>query len=270
MTEQIDRAKAERARQRIHEDSRDYDALYAAWKAENCGYRRAAELARITPKRARRLWEKGVPRAGLPSIRDISQGRARLPDSHAAALEAPAEAQRAVRKVVQNAAHTAAADVAHDIALAMHQMTEAQTRLYLQGAKALEEEGALVDNARRTALTMLGRLITVVRSSGPMMEMLAARISTEAPEMTIPQAFGYTSKLLTVGNQIIDLGESAISLRRKLLGEAEQTIAIQHAGQVELSHEDAQRELEAVAALIEQANNAAALTVIDGGLEETG
>jgi hypothetical protein len=270
MSEHADYEKDERAAQRLRADRRDYDALYAAWVAERCGFRKAAQMANVTPKRARRLWEKGVPKAALPPILAISRGEANLPDDHAAALEAPRATQKAVKAVVDTAARTAAAGVAHDIATAMHQMTDAQTKLFLQSAKALEEESALVDNARRTALTMLGRLITVVRSSGPMMEMLAARISTEAPEMTIPQAFGYTSKLLTVGNQIVDLGESAISLRRKLMGEAEQTIAIQHAGQVELSREDAQRELEMVAALIEQANEAAALTVIDGGMESAG
>ena len=264
MSDTTELPKEEKARQRMMEDKRDYHALYAAWRAEDCGYRKAAQLACVTPKRARRLWEKGVPKLDLPSIRDISQGKAKLPDSHAAALEAPAEAQKAVSAVVKNAAQTAAAAVTHDIATAMHQMTEAQTKLYLQGAKALEEEGVLVDNARRTALTMLGRLITVVRSSGPMMEMLAARISAEAPDMTIAQAFSYTSKLVSVGNQIVDLGENAITLRRKLLGEAEQVIGIQHAGTVELSREDAQRELEAVAAMLEQANSMAALTVIDG------
>ena len=260
-----DRVREERATARMRADVVDYDALYAAWKTESCGYRRAAEISKLSQKRARRLWEKGVPKAGLPSIRDIAQGQAKLPDSHAASLEAPAEAQKAVKAVVKNAAQTAAAGVATDIATAMHQMTEAQTRLYLQGAKALEEEGVLVDNARRTALTMLGRLITVVRSSGPMMEMLAARISAEAPDMTIAQAFAYSSKMVTVGNQIMDLGENAITLRRRLLGEAEQTIGIQHGGQVELSREDAQKELEAVAAMIEQANSTATFTVLDGG-----
>lgn len=269
-TPRADFTKDERAGKRLQADKRDYDALYAAWSAEKCGHRKAAQMAAVTQKRARRLWEKGVPKAGLPPILAISRGEASLPDDHAAALSAPAAAQEAVKAVVSNAARTAAAGVAHDIATAMHQMTEAQTKLYLQGAKALEEEGVLVDNARRTALTMLGRLITVVRSSGPMMEMLAARISAEAPDMSIAQAFAYSSKMLTVGNQIIDLGESAITLRRKLLGEAEQVIGIQHAGQVELSREDAQRELEMVAALIDQANEAAAFTVIDGGLESAG
>jgi len=268
MPTQPDFVPDEQAAQRLKADRRDYDALYAAWSAEKCGCLRAAQAAAVTPKRARRFWERGIPRLGLPPILEIARGDANLPNEHAAALSAPAKTQRAVAAVVENAARTAAAGVAHDIATAMQQMTEAQTRLYLQSAKALEEEGALVDNARRTALTMLGRLITVVRSSGPMMEMLAARISAEAPEMSIAEAFSYSSKLLTVGNQIMDLSTQAVVLRRKLLGEAEQVIGVHHSGQTDLSREDAQRELEAIAAMLEQANSAAALTVIEGGLVE--
>ena len=265
MADQVHRKRTERKAERIRADTRDYDALYAAWKAEGCGYRRAAQCAKISPKRARRIWERGVAGAGLPAIRDIVQGRAKLPSSHAAALEAPAEAQKAVTAVVQSAAQTAAADVATDIARAMHEMTQAQKRLYMQGAKALEEEAALVDNARRTALTMLGRLIAIVKASGPMMDVLAARLSADAADMTVPQGFAYMGKLLSTSQQIVGLGQTAITLRRRLLGEAEAVIGINHGGVVEMSREDAARELEMVQALLEQANNEGSLRVIEGG-----
>ncbi len=251
-------------RERIQADARDYYALYAEYKGRGCGAIAAAKGARLGSRRARRLWNNGVQAAGLPSIRDIKKGLAELPPGDAASLEAPEVIQKEVTKVVQKEAQRAAGAVVDQIAEAMAQMTEAQTKLYLQSAKALGEEAALVDNARRTSLSMLGRLITVVRASGPMMDMLAARIASDASEMTVPQALSYAGKLAQIGMQIVDLGDKSIALRRRLLGEAEQTIGvIAKPTQDALSPEDAMKELEEIATLVAQANAAAGARTID-------
>lgn len=252
---------------RIREDVKDYDRLYAVWKAWGCGYRKASVEAGVPDKRARRLWTKGVPNANLPSIVSIADGKAALAPSHAATITAPETTRRVVEEAVKEAATTAARAQADPIAEAMRLQVEAQTKLFLSSAKAIEEEAALVDNARRTSLTMLGRLVQLVKASGPMMEHLAAALSAE-PDVPVPQAFARMERMLRMGVQVLELGNQAIVLRRKLMGEADAVINVKHSSDnmADMTPEEALRELEKLQALVmEPSDDEGGLFVIEGG-----
>lgn len=257
---------------RLREDIKDYDRLYAVWKAWGCGYRRAAVEAAVPDKRARRLWTKGVPAANLPSIVAIAEGRDVLNPTHAATIQAPEATRRAVDAAVQEAAVAAAKAQADPLAEAMRQQVEAQTKLYLASAKALEEEAALVDNARRTSLNMLGRLVQLVRASGPMMDAMTAQLSTEV-DIPLPQGFNRMERMLKMGVQIVELGGVAISLRRKLMGEAETIIGVKNANApAEMSYDEALHEMEKLRALLLEPDEAegGVFSVISGGKANNG
>ena len=164
------------------------------------------------------------------------------------------------------AATAAAKAQADPIAEALRQQVEAQTKLYLNSAKALEEEAALVDNARRTSLNMLGRLVTLVRSSGPMMDTMAAQLSTEV-DVPLPQGFARMERMLRMGVQILELGSAAITLRRKLMGEAETIIGVKNANAPEMTLEEAQAELDRLHAVLMEPDEAegGVFRVIEGG-----
>lgn len=251
---------------RMREDIKDYDKLYSVWKAWGCGYRKAAVEAGVPDKRARRLWTKGVPAANLPSIVAISEGKDHLPPTHAATIQAPEATRRAVEEAVKDAATAAARAQADPLAEAMRQQVEAQTKLYMASAKALEEEAALVDNARRTSINMLGRLVTLVRSSGPMMETMAAQLATET-DIPLPQGFNRMERMLRMGVQILELGSQAITLRRKLMGEAETIIGVKAQASTEMTYEEAQAELDRLQSILLEVDDqeGGIFRVIDGG-----
>jgi len=244
--------------QRLANDVRDYQTMLAAWSQSGCGYRAAAREAGVSEKRGRRLWTRGVPDADLPPIRGLERDEDKATHRAArAAAQAPAATVKAVREVVVKSAEHAAADVSARIAAAMAKTAEAQVAIYEGQAKALEEEAALVDNARRTALSMLARLVVIVRSMGPLMESLAARVASDVGDMTTPQAFATVAKVLRIADQIAKLAEASMVMRRKLLGEAEATVDVRHTHTADdLSVEDARRELAAVQALLKQAEAA--------------
>jgi hypothetical protein len=242
---------------------------------DRLGYRTAAKATGMTPRQARRYWEMGLPSEGLQPLRDVARaGR----DEQARTMATAAMGNPEVTQAVEDAAvqfaesvHRAGVEavgqaVADRMGEAAAAIADAQAKLYSSAAKAIEEEGSFVDNSRRTALNLLGRLIQAIKAAGPALDKMNAKIAEMGEgEVSIKEGIALLQRLVGLSREVVEVGDKAMALRRRLSGDPERWLGVKHDGEVEMSTEDAQRELREVAALLAQADTLGHLTVIEGG-----
>ena len=240
------------------------------------GYRHAAALTfGLTGGQAQKYWTHGLPEHDPPLppighqmklppeelhaflISIDPQGATRSDEVINMSRDAIREHAQSViveqrRTVPEEAVKYALADQMKEAAEAVAQ---AQLKMYASAAKAMEEEGAFVDNTRRTALNMLGRLITLIKAANPMMDQLALRIELMAKDegLTVQAGMNLMTRLLTMANQIVEIGDKSMMLRRRLAGDPERILGLDHSGAVEMTDSEAEAELREVQALVEQA-----------------
>ncbi len=260
MAKALSKAAQATSQARLQRDRAAYHKLLELAVTHGKGYKSSAEAVGCATVTARRCFEKGIPEDGLKPIR-VMVAAARTKATVGA--DTVKDTQVAVRATARAAAQEAAQEVSAELRAAAMDIAKAEAELFKAGAKSLKEESQLVDSTRRTATIMLGRLIRILRASEPMFAKLEELVA-DTDLLDTKSGLAQLQQLMTLGNQIIGMGDKAMQLRRRLMGDPERIMAM-HGSKSEFeSDEEALAALQVVARQLGEAQELG-LTLIEGG-----
>jgi hypothetical protein len=248
---------------RIRRDRAAYQPLLDYVITHQCGIKAACDGTGYSRKLVQRLFEKGIPEDELRPVRVLAAAAATRATVGKQTVQ---ETRQAVKQEAKLAAQEAALDIRSQLRAAAKDVAAAEAALYTASAKAITEEAQLVDQTRRTAAVMLGRLIKIMRAAEPMIERLEVLVA-DTEELDFDSGLKQLSALMKLSQQITDVGDKAMALRRRLLGDPERILAVHNDGPDFESDEEALASLDLLTTQLTEARNHG-LKLLPGGKGE--
>ena len=284
---------------------RDYEALRGIAEQHGLGYRQAAKRAGVPVKRARRLWEQGVPQSALSPLRDRLHRRADTPQQAGrigngkdiapppavalvdtatpealkvatATVEAEAVTADTINVAVEQTVHrvsaaakqaqaaaitTAAESFEQELEALANEYAAHEHRILKDRVSGMPIEAGIVKQTRGAAAYLLSHTVKLLRASEPVLDKM--REELQHGDFDLAQGLTIMAHLTRFAHRVVDLGDKAMQLQRRLVGQPESVLGVHHEGTVEIAPEEAAENINHLLNAVEHVN--VELAVVEGG-----
>ena len=165
-------------------------------------------------------------------VEDAAQGahEAIAQGVHEAAQRARAEAARETLSTFE----TELADLATLYA-------EHEHKLLRDRVEGMPIEAAIVKQTRGASAFLLGHVIKLLQAAGPQLERMAAQL--READLGLKEGLAVMMQLTRLSHRVVDLGDKAMGLQRRLFGEPESILGVHQDSGLSMSDAEAEAEI---------------------------